>query len=154
MTEFSLLHRRSDGTFVIALGGLPYHVIEGDPLFSDVSAAAEGVELPPEPGPQAPPAPPPPPLTLTARQFLIGLASAGFITPAEALAAATVGTVPAAIDAVFGQMAPADALAARITWAKMTTVSRNHPLVEAAAAAAGRTADDIDLFFAQAVQIP
>lgn len=55
---WTLKHRRPDGTFVIEYNGLPYHVIQADPLFTEVAAAAEGVELPPEP---APPIPPPPP---------------------------------------------------------------------------------------------
>jgi hypothetical protein len=56
----TLLHRRADGTFVIELNGYPYHVTESDPLFPEVAAAAEGVDLPPEPVPEAPPPPPPP----------------------------------------------------------------------------------------------
>lgn len=43
------MHRRADGTFVIKYAGLPYHVIPSDPMFAGVAAAAEGVELPPEP---------------------------------------------------------------------------------------------------------
>lgn len=46
---WELLHRREDGTFVIQHLGHPYHVIPGDPLFPEVAAAAEGVDLPPEP---------------------------------------------------------------------------------------------------------
>lgn len=48
-----LLHRREDGTFVIRLNGYPYHVVQDDPLFPAVSAAAEGMDLPPEPVPQS-----------------------------------------------------------------------------------------------------
>lgn len=46
---FELLHSRADGSFVICLNGSPYHVTPDDPLFVDVSAAADGVTLPPEP---------------------------------------------------------------------------------------------------------
>lgn len=57
--EFSLLHRRDDGTFVIGIRDprpgqadvVPYHVIPSDPIWDEVSAAAEGVDLPPEPPP-------------------------------------------------------------------------------------------------------
>ena len=45
------MHRRADGTFVINYASHPYHVIHDDPLYEAVAAAAEGVELPPEPGP-------------------------------------------------------------------------------------------------------
>jgi hypothetical protein len=48
-----LLHRRADGTFVVSLNGLPYHVLLDDPLYAEVAAAAVGVTLPPEPGPPA-----------------------------------------------------------------------------------------------------
>ncbi len=48
-----VLHRRNDGTFVIELNGYPYHVTTDDPLFAEVSAAAEGLTLPPEPVPQS-----------------------------------------------------------------------------------------------------
>lgn len=48
---FDLMHRRADGSFVVLRGGYPYHVTADDPLFPDVAAAAEGVDLPPEPAP-------------------------------------------------------------------------------------------------------
>lgn len=51
---WTLLHRRGDGSFVIELNGSPYHVIESDPLFAEVAAAAEGVDLPLEPAPETP----------------------------------------------------------------------------------------------------
>ena len=51
---WTLKHRRDDGSFVIELNGLPYHVTHDDPLHPDVSAAAEGVTLPDESGPPEP----------------------------------------------------------------------------------------------------
>jgi hypothetical protein len=44
----NLMHRRSDGTFVIEQNGYPYHVVQDDPLYSEVAQAAQGIELPPE----------------------------------------------------------------------------------------------------------
>lgn len=56
-----LMHARPDGTFVIRLAnGWPYHVTLDDPLFPEVAAAAEGVDLPPEPMPEPLAAPPEP----------------------------------------------------------------------------------------------
>jgi hypothetical protein len=52
---WTLQHARPDGTFVVLRDGLPYHVIPGDPIFAEVEAAAQGVELPPEPQPEPPP---------------------------------------------------------------------------------------------------
>jgi hypothetical protein len=52
-----LQHRRSDGSFTALLNGLPYHVVEGDPLFATVDAsdiAALPLEPVPEPSPPAP----------------------------------------------------------------------------------------------------
>lgn len=51
---WELLHRRADDTFVIKYANLPYHVIPSDPLYEAVAAAAEGVELQPEPALQVP----------------------------------------------------------------------------------------------------
>lgn len=64
-----LLHRRDDGTFVIQRNGMPYHVTTDDALYAEVAAAAEGVDLPPEPVPE-PVAPPPPSRIITPRQFM------------------------------------------------------------------------------------
>ncbi len=48
-----VLHRRDDGSFVIELNGYPYHVPSYNPLYAEVSAAADGLTLPPEPMPQS-----------------------------------------------------------------------------------------------------
>lgn len=72
MMNWTLLHRRDDGTFVIQNNGHPYHVTADDPLFPEVSAAAEGVELAPEPAPPAlPPTPQPTRAELMARLLQI-----------------------------------------------------------------------------------
>lgn len=49
--DWDLRHRRSDGTFVVVHNGYLYHVVQSDPIYAAVAAAAEGVELPPEPPP-------------------------------------------------------------------------------------------------------
>ena len=54
MMPWTLMHRRNDGSLVIERNGLPYHVTQRDPLFAEVSAAADGVTLPDEPGPPIP----------------------------------------------------------------------------------------------------
>lgn len=53
-----VLHRRADGTVVVQGAFGPYHVTAEDPLFDAASAAAAGLDLPPEPAP--PPFVPPP----------------------------------------------------------------------------------------------
>jgi hypothetical protein len=92
-------------------------------------------------------APPPVPAVISRRQLLIALAQAKLITEAEALAAAKTGEVPAAIDAVFGALPKEQALAARITWATMTVVERNHPLIQAVIDAKIATPEQIDALF-------
>lgn len=88
----------------------------------------------------APPPPPEPPAvvvpsTVSRRQMLLALVAGEVITQAEALAAATTGAVPPAIDAVFAGLSEGDALAARITFATMSVVERSHPLIAAMIAA-------------------
>lgn len=101
------------------------------------------------------PPPPPPvlPRSITRRQLLLGLAGAGLITPEEALAAATSGAVPAAIDAVFAQLPPAEALGARITWATMSVAERDHPLIGAVAAEIDLDEAALDALFLAAAQL-
>lgn len=60
MTDFIMLHAREDGTFVVALNGLPYHVLESDPLYPyvlDVYTSDPTVVTPETPptGPLPPP---------------------------------------------------------------------------------------------------
>jgi hypothetical protein len=98
-------------------------------------------------------APPPVPETVSRRQLLIALAAAGLITEAEALAAARTGEVPTAIDAVFARLPPEQALAARITWATMTVVERDHPLVHAVIDARVATAEQVDALFQAAAKL-
>lgn len=57
---WTLLHRRPDDTFVIQHNGWPYHVTVSDPLYAEVAAAADGVDLPPEQAPQPIEVPTPP----------------------------------------------------------------------------------------------
>lgn len=95
----------------------------------------------------APPAPVP---DLTARQFLSALTLQGIITESEAM---NRSVVPAAIDAVFGTLPAQVATIARITWANMTIVPRQDPLVDALGAGMNMTPAQIDDFFIQASAI-
>lgn len=95
----------------------------------------------------APPAPVP---DLTARQFLSALTLQGIITEAEAM---NRSVTPAAIAAVFDSLPPSYATVARITWANMTIVPREDPLIEALGASMNMTPAQIDDFFRQASAI-
>jgi hypothetical protein len=156
-----LLYRRPDGSFIIETQNKwPYHVVPDDPLFAEVAQAALNVDVPLEPAPvpempeNTPPSwPPPVPHVISRRQLLIALVAAGLITEAEALAAAKTGEVPAAIDAFFATLPPAQQIAARITWATMTQVERHHPLVQGVIDANLATAEQVDALFRTAATL-
>lgn len=94
-------------------------------------------------------------MAITPRQLFIALASPpwSFITAEEAVAAATVGAMPAAVEAAIAGASPGEQMAARVTWARMQTVERLDPLVAALATIEGATAEEIDAFFAFAAAI-
>lgn len=87
---------------------------------------------------------------LTARQFLSALTLQGIITESEAMDRST---IPASIAAVFNTLPPAAATVARITWANMTIVPRQDPLVDALGASLNMMPTQIDDFFRQAATI-
>jgi hypothetical protein len=87
---------------------------------------------------------------LTARQFLSALTLQGIITEAEAM---NRSVIPSAIAAVFDTLPPSYATVARITWANMTTVPRQDPLIDALGASMNMTPAQIDTFFIQASAI-
>jgi hypothetical protein len=94
------------------------------------------------------------PVVLTNRQLFIALALTGFISEAEALAAARMGTVPAAIEEVFAELPDQDAFQARMTWATMREVPRDHPLIAAMVAANLATGEQVDGIFALGASLP
>jgi hypothetical protein len=98
--------------------------------------------------------PPPAPIVLTSRQLFAALALTGMITQAEALAAGRTGEVPAAVEAVFATLPAQDAFLARLTWATMRDVPRDHPLIAAMVAAGVATAEQVDALFALGASIP
>jgi len=87
------------------------------------------------------------PASITRSELLLGLAGAGLITDEEALAAATTGVVPAAVDEVFDKLPAAQALAARIKWAAMVVAEREHPLIGALIDAGLATPAEVDALF-------
>lgn len=87
---------------------------------------------------------------LTARQFLSALTLQGIITESEAMDRST---IPASIAAVFNTLPPTAATVARITWANMTIIPRQDPLVDALGASLNMMPTQIDDFFRQAVTI-
>ena len=89
------------------------------------------------------------PIIITNRQLFAALALSGLITEAEALAAGRVGEVPAAIDAIFAALPdPQQAFLARLTWATMREVPRDHSLITVMIAAELATAAQVDAMFA------
>lgn len=138
----SLTFRRTDGTLVGQVNGLPYHIIQSDPLWpmAQAIAADMGDELPFEPAPPAPPAPPLVP-AITARQLRLALLGLGLTgAQVEAQIAAMPGT-------------PAQREAAMIEWEYATTYQRDHPLVALLGAALGLTTAQIDAAWKEAATI-
>lgn len=87
--------------------------------------------------------------SITKRQFLIQAVQAGIITAEDAES----GAIPTSIAAIFDSLPLEQKIAARITWANMTTIERGEPLVAAAAVAFGMTESQIDNFFLKAATL-
>jgi hypothetical protein len=94
------------------------------------------------------------PIVLTNRALFAALALTGFITWDEALAAGRIGAVPPAIDDVFGALPAEGANLARLTWATMREVSRDHPLISAMIAANLATNEQVDGIFTLGASLP
>ena len=99
-------------------------------------------------------APPPPnveslrpAMQLTRRQVFIGMEKAGIITASEAIAVATIGTVPAAIKAAIETLPKEDQTPAMITFGLFQTAYRLDPMVALFQATAGMDDDAMDAFF-------
>jgi hypothetical protein len=156
MLDRNSLVGRHDGTFVGVVNGRPYHIIPGETYWAEAqeiaSALGDGLPMEPPPAPLAPPQPLV--IILTNRQLFAALAITGMITPAEALAAGRTGEVPAAVEAVFATLPPQDAFLARLTWATMRDVPRDHPLIAAMVAAGVATDEQVDALFALGASIP
>jgi hypothetical protein len=89
----------------------------------------------------------PVPTSISRRQFLLALMGAGFISPSEAISAATSGALPAAVSALFSDLPPTEATGAIITWASMTTAERGDPLIQMLVNAGLATAAEVDDLF-------
>lgn len=90
--------------------------------------------------------------SITRLQFLLAAPAAGLLTSAQA-DEASLGVVPAPIQAVFDMLPEAQATAARVIWRTMTKIERKEPLVAAVAAAQGMTSEQVDAFFLSAAAI-
>lgn len=78
--------------------------------------------------------------------LLIKLAMLQLLTPEEAEQAAE-GVIPASIAGVMGSLSPEEQLAARIKWRTDSVISRNHPVIVAAAYGMDLTPEQVDELF-------
>ncbi|MBB1493130.1 hypothetical protein H5395_16785 [Paracoccus sp. MC1854] len=78
--------------------------------------------------------------------LLIRLAVAGILSPEEAEEAAG-GTIPASMQPMLQMLPPEAQMAARIKWRSDNLISRNHPVIVAAAYALGVTDQQLDTIF-------
>lgn len=102
----------------------------------------EGNTIPPYEDPGQPV-----PHTVTRWQLIEGLATVGWITEQEALDAASVGAMPAAVEAVISSLPEEDQFKAKMKWINFQNALRDDPLVAALANAQGKTEDEVDEFF-------
>ena len=84
--------------------------------------------------------------SLARAEFCTAAFRAGKITASEAIMAAK-GETPALFESALSMLPPADQDEARILWAGLGVVERNHPLVALAAQAAGMTDEEVDALF-------
>ena len=143
-----ILHKRADGSFVIERDGNPYHVTLDDPLFADVAAEAEGMELEPD-SPIVAPSFPKPTVTITRRQCARELFKREMITGTEMVAMTATGTPPPMIEQLFAAMPEADQDEARADFAA-GTYERTNPLLLFVLESSGRSSAEIDDFFNKA----
>lgn len=87
-------------------------------------------------------------MALTRRQVFVGMAAAGLITSAEAVAAANMGVPPALVEIVFSAMPLAQQTSARITFGAFQTAYREDPMTEILRQTGGLSAEQMDTFFA------
>jgi len=143
-------HFFADAEGVIGGGDMPWtlgdEIVAATDALLAAKAARVAANAPPPPAPSIP--------TVSRRQLLIQLKTAGLISAEEAVAAAQTGTVPAAVQAVFDTLpTQSDRDDAAITWAAMSMAERDNPLVSALAAANGMNAAAIDEFFLTAAAL-
>jgi len=84
--------------------------------------------------------------SMSRAEFCTAAFKAGKMTAAEAIAAAK-GETPALFESALSMLPPADQDEARILWAGLGVVERNHPLVAMAAQAADMTDEEVDALF-------
>lgn len=89
----------------------------------------------------------PVPIAISDRQFFHAAAKLGIVTQEEALAAASIGTIPPILEQIISQLPDGPQFDARIMIASAVTYERNNPLVEAVRQSLGWTHEQVnDLF--------
>jgi hypothetical protein len=99
------------------------------------------------------PAKPLVPHVISRRQFFEELADRAIITEADALAALTVGTIPAVMMTLINGMPAKAQFKAKMLLSGATQFERNHPLVEVFAQSQGMVKEDVDDFFIAAAKL-
>lgn len=152
MTLDSLDFRRSDGTFVGTVNGLPYHIVHSDELYPEAQTLATqmGGTLPFEP---EPPALTLVPKAISRRQFYQQLHVSGFISETAALAAVSVGAIPEILDTMIQSLPESARFNAKMLLAGALQFERDHPFVAQIGAAQGLSPADIDQFFIAAAAL-
>lgn len=150
----SLTFRRTDGTLVGQVNGLPYHIIQSDPLWpvAQAIAADMGDELPFEPAPPMP-APRQSPQDVSVWQFMMAAWKMGFITQAEALAAVKDKVMPPTFAAALADLPEENQAEAQLKFAGITRMVRSDPLFALVIGSGIATGAQVDAVFTLADSI-
>lgn len=133
----SVLFRRADGTFVIERNGMPYHVVQADPLFAEMSGAAAAAPL------EAAPAAPTPAEALAAERA--GMVVSAFQAKAALLNAGLLDDAEAVVTAAGG--------VALLAWREAIEFRRLSPTIISLAGQLGLSDAQLDDLFRAARQI-
>lgn len=143
--------RRSDGSFVALVGGLPYHVTREDPLFR--AAQIAGANAPLEAEPAAPTdaeilAAWREQTEITDIQFAKASLAAGLMTATEAEEWVANGALPAVATTALNAISDVNARAvARIEFRGARIIGRNNPFIPVLQAALSMTDEQVDDLF-------
>lgn len=142
----SVQFRRPDGSFVMLVNGLPFHVTSDHPLFAANVGAAQSAPL--EPGAVAPSIEAQrAAMILTDIQFAIACVGAGLMTAQEAEDWVGAGVLPAAAETAIAALPEAQRAAARIRFRGARTIARLDPFISVVQAVLSLTPEQIDNIF-------
>jgi hypothetical protein len=147
--------RRADGTFVISLNGLPYHVIDSDPLFLEAAALAAARATAGDPVPlEVPPPQPTPAETLAAERAQMKPFRTAFTFAMKATPATGYAHLLDRVTQTVEAARALDPFADIVIWSdRVTQIVRTHSDMDAFAALFDLSPEEVDDLCRLALQI-